>query len=304
MFSAGGLLTGFSRPMVGKRRGDASESGRHGGRWTGLLVGVSGPRDGRGVACLGRRSRLLPRSGPVTRRTQVIGIRTALGAGQGQVVKMILREGMMLSLVGSVIGVLMAGAVGSVLATFLIGVAPDRSAHVRLRRRRVRRDHRSRLRGMPAYRGHANFSDGSTPVRVSVQGPRDVIAYRTSESLKKSPVASSNTPAVPSGKLKKRGSGRFPPASPFSVTVCKALSTSPTLNTVWPVKEGAPVIAYTRATDQVAKEKPDAVERLRTDNRTRYRYSGRVLPAKLREGMDESRFGGRRAPTAVPVGSM
>ena len=244
MFSAGGLLTGFSRPMVGKRRGDASESGRHGGRWTGLLVGVSGPRDGRGVACLGRRSRLLPRSGPVTRRTQVIGIRTALGAGQGQVVKMILREGMMLSLVGSVIGVLMAGAVGSVLATFLIGVAPINpltfgSAAAVFAAITIL------ACGMPAYRGHTNFSDGSTPVRVSVQGPRDVIAYRTSVSLKKSPVRSSNTPAVPSGKLKKRGSGRFPPASPFSVTVCKLLSTSATLNTACPAEEGAPVMAYT-----------------------------------------------------------
>jgi len=60
----------------------------------------------------------------VTRRTREIGIRVALGAQRGDVVRMILREGLSLIAIGSTIGVALAAAVSQVLAGFLFGIAP------------------------------------------------------------------------------------------------------------------------------------------------------------------------------------
>jgi predicted permease len=60
----------------------------------------------------------------VTRRTREIGIRMALGAQRGDVVRMVLREGLSLIAIGSTIGVALAAAVSRVLAGFLFGIAP------------------------------------------------------------------------------------------------------------------------------------------------------------------------------------
>ena len=60
----------------------------------------------------------------VTRRTREIGIRLALGAQRGHVIRMILREGLLLTTIGSAIGVALAAAVARVLAGFLFGIPP------------------------------------------------------------------------------------------------------------------------------------------------------------------------------------
>ena len=60
----------------------------------------------------------------VSRRTREIGIRMALGAGTGNVLRLVLKEGMMLVGGGVVTGLLWAAAVTRVLAPFLYGVSP------------------------------------------------------------------------------------------------------------------------------------------------------------------------------------
>lgn len=58
----------------------------------------------------------------VARRTREIGVRMALGARSADIVRMVLREGLSLILIGSAIGALLASAVSRVLAGFLFGV--------------------------------------------------------------------------------------------------------------------------------------------------------------------------------------
>ncbi len=60
----------------------------------------------------------------VTRRTREIGIRIALGARRADVVRMILRDGLWLTLIGAGIGVLPAAGVSHVLGAFLFGIPP------------------------------------------------------------------------------------------------------------------------------------------------------------------------------------
>jgi macrolide transport system ATP-binding/permease protein len=60
----------------------------------------------------------------VTRRTREIGIRIALGARRADVVRMVLREGLFLTAIGSAIGVILAAAVSGVLDGFLFGIPP------------------------------------------------------------------------------------------------------------------------------------------------------------------------------------
>ena len=60
----------------------------------------------------------------VARRTHEVGIRMTLGARMGQILEMLLRQGMAPVLAGLVVGVLAAPALGGVLSGFLYGVTP------------------------------------------------------------------------------------------------------------------------------------------------------------------------------------
>ena len=60
----------------------------------------------------------------VARQTKDIGIRVALGAGRGQVLGMVLRQGLTLTFVGCAIGMLAAVAVSRITASLLYGVSP------------------------------------------------------------------------------------------------------------------------------------------------------------------------------------
>jgi len=60
----------------------------------------------------------------VNQKTREIGIRTALGAGKGDVLKLILERGLKLTGAGIVCGLVAAVALGQVVAGFLYGVSP------------------------------------------------------------------------------------------------------------------------------------------------------------------------------------
>ena len=60
----------------------------------------------------------------VTQRTHEIGIRMALGAERGNVLALIVRQGLRLTLLGVALGIAGAWALTSFLASFLFGVAP------------------------------------------------------------------------------------------------------------------------------------------------------------------------------------
>jgi putative ABC transport system permease protein len=63
----------------------------------------------------------------VTQRTQEIGIRMALGARMTDVLKLILRNGLMLTLIGVALGVALSFAVTRVMASLLFEVTPTDS---------------------------------------------------------------------------------------------------------------------------------------------------------------------------------
>jgi ABC-type antimicrobial peptide transport system permease subunit len=60
----------------------------------------------------------------VTRRTREIGIRLSLGADRIAVIGLVLRQGMKLVAIGSVIGVAMAAGAGRLLSGMLFGIPP------------------------------------------------------------------------------------------------------------------------------------------------------------------------------------
>ncbi|HEY3926866.1 MAG TPA: ABC transporter permease [Candidatus Koribacter sp.] len=61
----------------------------------------------------------------VTRRTREIGVRMALGADRRMVTKLVLREGMFLTAIGIVVGLLISFAVTRLLSTLLYGIKPS-----------------------------------------------------------------------------------------------------------------------------------------------------------------------------------
>jgi putative ABC transport system permease protein len=60
----------------------------------------------------------------VTQRTHEVGVRMALGAATGDVVRIILGRGLALALVGGVLGLSLAAGLSRFLAGFLFGVSP------------------------------------------------------------------------------------------------------------------------------------------------------------------------------------
>jgi len=60
----------------------------------------------------------------VAQRTQEIGLRIALGAGPGEVLQMVLKQGLQLTLLGVAAGTAIALALGRFLASLLYGVKP------------------------------------------------------------------------------------------------------------------------------------------------------------------------------------
>jgi putative ABC transport system permease protein len=60
-----------------------------------------------------------------SRRTQEIGIRLALGAGRGEVVAMVIRQGMSIALTGTIVGLAGGFAVARVMTSLLYEVAPS-----------------------------------------------------------------------------------------------------------------------------------------------------------------------------------
>ena len=60
----------------------------------------------------------------VSRRTREIGIRVALGAESHRVLRLVVRQGMSLVLIGVLIGAVLGAATGQLLATVLYGISP------------------------------------------------------------------------------------------------------------------------------------------------------------------------------------
>jgi putative ABC transport system permease protein len=60
----------------------------------------------------------------VGQRTHEIGIRMALGADAGSVIRMVMRQGLMLAALGLSGGIAVAFGISQVLAAFLYGVSP------------------------------------------------------------------------------------------------------------------------------------------------------------------------------------
>jgi putative ABC transport system permease protein len=58
----------------------------------------------------------------VTRRLREFGIRVALGARRSDILRIVLRQGLGLTLCGCAIGVILAAGAAQVLASFLLGV--------------------------------------------------------------------------------------------------------------------------------------------------------------------------------------
>ena len=59
-----------------------------------------------------------------SRRYSEIGVRMSLGAGPGDIVRMMLRQGLVLAAVGIGIGIPLAAAAGMLLSSFLVGMSP------------------------------------------------------------------------------------------------------------------------------------------------------------------------------------
>jgi ABC-type antimicrobial peptide transport system permease subunit len=60
----------------------------------------------------------------VARRTQEIGIRLALGAEQGRVFRLVMKEALVVTIIGILAGVPIALSLGKLLSSQLFGIAP------------------------------------------------------------------------------------------------------------------------------------------------------------------------------------
>jgi ABC-type antimicrobial peptide transport system permease subunit len=60
----------------------------------------------------------------VTRRIREFGIRIALGARKADIVRMVLRQGMLLTAIGCAVGLTLGAAAGQALTAYLFGVPP------------------------------------------------------------------------------------------------------------------------------------------------------------------------------------
>jgi ABC-type antimicrobial peptide transport system permease subunit len=60
----------------------------------------------------------------VAQRTQEVGIRRALGAQQSDILKLVLKQGLILTTIGGVIGIVAALALTRLMTTFLFGIKP------------------------------------------------------------------------------------------------------------------------------------------------------------------------------------
>jgi putative ABC transport system permease protein len=59
----------------------------------------------------------------VSERTHEIGVRLALGARQADILRMVLRQGLMLAIVGGAVGLIAAAAVAHTMSSVLYGVS-------------------------------------------------------------------------------------------------------------------------------------------------------------------------------------
>ena len=81
----------------------------------------------------------------VRQRTAEIGVRMALGAAPASIFQLIVGQGLRLSAAGILVGLAAAAALTRVMTSMLIGVKPDRSAHLCRDGRRLLRHRGARL---------------------------------------------------------------------------------------------------------------------------------------------------------------
>ena len=104
----------------------------------------------------------------VSRRTNEIGIRMALGAQRRDVLRLVMRESMILVAIGVVAGLAIALGAGHLVTTLLYGLPPNRRHLDRAGHRR--HDHRiGRRRLHPGAAGVESRPDGRTALRVSAR---------------------------------------------------------------------------------------------------------------------------------------